>query len=814
MTKIIAVVLFVVTQSFLLSAQSVYSLAGKVTDKANQNIDLALVTLTHSADSSRVRAEFTDQDGSFEFGNLPEGVYMLKVQLTGFEPFQCLVDISGDQKQVSAPKIQIESSLNLLETVTVTAKIPYIERKTDRTVVHVDALIANTGSNTLEALERAPGISVDQNGGIRLKGRAGVAIYIDDKPTYLSGSELENYLKSIPASSVKQIEIMPNPPAKYEAAGNSGVINIVTKKNKTAGYHGNAVVSLQQGKYTRSNNSLNLNFNTKKVGLYAQINGGFRNSFQDLNINRYYKDAAQVRTSSFSQNSYIVKNGRSANIKTGLDYSMSEKTTVGFFVKGMVSPGGDQTDNNAIVADATQTLLRRVNADNETKNSFNNTAFNIYLRHMPDTLGSILSADADYVSYTSGSRQLFQNYLYNPDNTLFYKDQINGSIPTSIQIYAFKADYSKPMGPGAKFEAGVKSAFTQTDNEAEYSTTLDGVTTPDYNLSNRFLYDEWIHAAYLNYNKTFGSVDLQAGLRGETTRLKGHQLGNKEKPDTSFTRTYHNLFPTFYASWRVDTAQHHVISFNFGRRIDRPFFQDLNPFISPLDKFTFYGGNPGLLPTYAHNYSLSHVYKGILTTTFSYSKTTDGINETLEIRNGIYYSRPGNISNNTSYSISNDASIAVFGWYNINTYAELGHQKYKSQLYTEQLNTSGTYYYFSINNGFQMGKGWNADLRGDYQSDIVYAQLLIKSYGTLNLGVQKKVWGDRGNIKVSAQDILYTRRADGIINNLKNTDADWNSRLDTRSVTVSFSCRFGQSANKKPRHTGSGSESEQQRVKG
>lgn len=113
-----------------------------------------------------------------------------------------------------------------------------------------------------------------------------------------------------------------------------------------------------------------------------------------------------------------------------------------------------------------------------------------------------------------------------------------------------------------------------------------------------------------------------------------------------------------------------------------------------------------------------------------------------------------------------------------------------------------------------MGKGWNADLRGDYQSDIVYAQLLIKSYGTLNLGVQKKVWGDRGNIKLSLQDILYTRRADGIINNLKNTDADWNSRLDTRSVTVSFSCRFGQSANKKPRHTGSGSESEQQRVKG
>jgi hypothetical protein len=307
---------------------------------------------------------------------------------------------------------------------------------------------------------------------------------------------------------------------------------------------------------------------------------------------------------------------------------------------------------------------------------------------------------------------------------------------------------------------------------------------------------------------------LQLGLRAETTNLKGKQLGNEVQPDTNFTRTYTNVFPTFYASYQADSLGNHIMVFSFGRRIDRPFFQDLNPFISPLDKFTFYGGNPGLLPTYSNNFSLTHTYKNSINTSLSYGLTTDGINETLEIREGIYYSRPGNISTNHTLSLSVDASTDVTKWYRLNTYIELGHQIFESKLYTEQLDTSGTYFAANVTNSFQLGKGWNADVRGDYQSNIVYAQLLIKSFGTLNLGIQKKILNDKGSIKLSLSDILYTRRADGIINNLKDTDADWNSTLDTRSATIAFSYRFGKSTSNKSKYTGSGSDSEQRRVKG
>lgn len=814
MFKVPFLILFAIILININPSQAQYTIKGKVTDTNAKVLDLVLVTLLLPKDSSVLKAEYTDPNGTFELSEVSEGKYILKMVMIGFEPVLNNIDVTGSNLTIEWQTMTMVSASTLLDAVTISAKVPYVERKIDRTVVNVDALIANAGSTALEALERAPGVSVDQDGSIRLKGRSGVIVYIDDKPTYLSGVELENYLKSLPAGTIKQIEIMTNPPAKYEAAGNSGVINIITKKNKLSGFYGNSIFSLQRGQYTRSNNSMNLNFNKNKISLYANINGGFRESFQDLNINRYYKRADNVLESAFAQNSFIVKNGQSLNIKTGLDYYLSDKSAFGFSVKGIYSPNGNNTDNKAVLTDGKKMVMSTVNADNRSDNKFSNGTYNVYWRLQLDTMGSLITIDGDYVRYGTNSTQIFKNTIYNIENVLSYQDRINGSNPSSIRIYAAKADYSKPIDNSSKLEAGIKSAFTKTDNEAIYFNTLNGLTSPDYNLSNRFLYDEWIQAAYLNYTKKIGKFDIQFGLRGESTVLKGNQLGNPEKKDSSFTRTYNNLFPTVFVSWQADSSGHHIWNFSYGRRIDRPYFQDLNPFISPLDKFTFYGGNPDLLPTFSHNFSFSHSFRSIINTSLNFSKTNDGINETLEIRNGIYYSRPGNIATSNTYSISVDAAIEISPRYSINAYSELGYLEYKSKLYTQTLNSGGRYYMLSATNSFTLGKGWNADVRGDYQSDIIVAQLLIKSFGTLNFAFQKKILKDAGSLKFAFNDVLYTRRADGIINNLRLTDADWNSRLDTRSVTITFSYRFGKSTSDKPKHTGSGSESEQQRVKG
>lgn len=807
------ILLLISISSTSLFAQTDTQITGSIIDSDGKGVDLALVSLMNQIDSSFVKSEFTDQDGSFLLNNIEYDSYIIQVNLLGYKTYSGVIHFDSYNPQMRVPSITLETDAQLLDQVTIKAKVPFIERKIDRTVVTPDALISNAGSNALEVLEQAPGLSIDNNGSIMLKGRTGVAVFINDKPSYLSGTELENYLRALPAGSIKQIEIMENPPAKYEAAGNSGVINIIIKRNTLKGIHGNTALSYRRSRYNGSNNSLNLNYNKDKVSLFANVYAGFYNSFQDLYINRYYRDENNTRLSSFAQNSFNRNEGKYINGKIGLDYYITDATALGLSYKNVNQPGERGVDNKASISDSEDLLLQRVVADNLSTSSFTNGLVNFYVNHSLDTLGSKISFDADYVKYNSNNEQVFKNFIYNNGGALTYEDQIDGVIPSTIKIYAAKTDYTKPFSDGSRFEAGLKTAQTKTDNEVAYTNTIDGVTTPNYSLSNRFLYDERINSGYVNYNRSFGPIGIQAGLRLESTKLEGDQLGNIEIPDTSFTRSYTSLFPTFYASSKLDSNGTHTLSFSYGRRIDRPYFQDLNPFIRPLDQFTFYGGNPNLLPTFSHNLSLSHSYKGTLNTSLSYSKTIDGISETLEIRDGIYYSRPGNIASGASYTLSVDANRAITPWYNFNTYLELGHLTYDSQLYTEQLNSSGTYYYLSANNTFQLGKGWRAEIGGRYRSDLVAAQLLIKSYSQINLGFQKKILGDKGNLKLSVSDLFYTRRGDGVINNLRLTDADWNSKYDSRNVTFTFSLRFGKSLSKKQKYNSSGSDSEQRRVK-
>ncbi|HRF37707.1 MAG TPA: outer membrane beta-barrel protein, partial [Saprospiraceae bacterium] len=705
--------------------QSRCVLEGRVADEKGMPVELATVVLKTAKDSVVIEAGYTEKDGSFRFANLAAGNYLVEVVFVGFEKHLGQVVLAGGSNSpVLYPPIQLNPAQQQLSEVTVTARRPYVERLADRTIINPDVLIANAGSSALEALERAPGVQVGEGGDIRLRGRSGVAIFVDDKPTYLSGTELESYLRSIPADNVKHIELMPNPPAKYEAAGNSGVINIVTKRNRIAGFNGNTSLAFAQGRFNRSNNSLNLNLNRKNFGLFVNLGAGHRNFFQDLNIFRFYTRMDGDPSSNFAQNSYIVPRSQSLNAKLGLDLYLSDKTTLGLVVKGLTSPNERQTDNTAIVRAPFGAILNTVIADNAEKSSFANGAYNLNLRHRLDSLGSNIIVDADYVTYRTDADQFFQNFIYDSSGTLGYADTIQGRLPSYITIYAAKADYTKPFAHGLKMEAGLKSAFTQTDNEAAYTTTRVGQTYINYDLSNRFLYDEWIHAGYLNFSKTFGRLDLQAGLRVEHTSLKGNQLGNEFQPGSKFSRNYTQPFPTLYANLRLDSLDKNTLSFSYGRRIDRPFFKDLNPFISPLDKFTFYTGNPNLLPTFAHNLSLTHSFQGKVNTTLSYSKTLDGINETLEIVNEIYYSRPGNIANSQSIGLSLEATLPVAKWWTLMLYAAADRVTYKSDLYTQRLDATGYNGYISMTNSLQLGKGWSGEVRADYQTNQVYAQLL------------------------------------------------------------------------------------------
>jgi outer membrane receptor protein involved in Fe transport len=796
-----------------LQQNNAQSLTGKVVDTNQKPLDGALVSLLKAQDSSLVKTTLTEADGAFEFLNLKDNTYLVSVNLLGFKNYVTdKIVLRGSS--FALPTVSMSLETKVLKEVTVTSKIPFIERKVDRTVVNVEAQLSNAGSNALEALERAPGVIVDANGGISLKGKQGVTIFIDDKPTYLAGDALQNYLRALPASALKQIEIMTNPPAKYDAAGNGGVINIITKRNTASGLFGSFSVNYSQGKYARSNNSFNLNYNGKKYSFYTNLSGGIRNSFQDLFINRTYKNSDLTPKSNFNQNSYITNQGFSFNAKMGLDVYLTNKTTLGVVLKGMTSPNESNTANFAIVSNSKRTVQNTVLADNTTNVKFNNGGITLNLRHQFDSTGQQLTFDADYLNYAAHPTQVFLNTVLKADNTLELKDKIKGSLPSTTAIYALKSDYTKPLKHDAKFEAGFKIALTKTDNTADYKDFINNVEKVNYDLTNRFLYDEMINAAYLNYAKSWKRMQVQAGLRAENTVMHGNQLGNGISKPSTFNRDSTNLFPTFYYSYTMDSAGHHQLGFNYGRRIDRPVFKDLNPFASPLDKYTYYAGNPFLTPTFSNNWTLTYSYKSVFSTNLNYSFTRDAIYETLEIdRNGIYFSRPGNVGKTDVVSLDMNLTAPLSKKISSNLYVSTGYNKYVSKLYTEDLNSGGFYWVVQGTMSFQFKDGWSGEVNGQAQSDFVYSQLLIKGFGILNMTVQKKILKNKGNLKLGINDIFYSRIADGIINNLRLTDADWNSSLDTRQAALTFSYNFGKASKGKNRYNGSGSESEQKRVR-
>lgn len=786
---------------------------GVVKDGSNQNIEFATVALYTAKDSTLLKTVFTEQNGQFNLSGLDFGKYKLRISSMGYSIYKSIeLELNTTKTEINLGEIKLLGTANNLKEINVSGKKAFVEQKIDRTVVNVDALISNAGTTALDVLSKSPGVNVDQNGAISLKGKNGVNIFIDDKPTYLSGADLENYLRSLPSSALDQIELMTNPPAKYDAAGNAGVINIKTKKNKIAGFNGGVNLSLNQGKLSRSNNSFNLNYRKNKINIFGNFSYNLNNSFTDLDLNRTYKNADQSPKYYFNQNSYFRRHGNTFNAKAGLDFYQSEKTTWGFVFTGMNRISSQVNNNTSNLLNAVKQPDSIIKAENIDQINYKNAGFNLNFRHKFGKEAGDLTFDLDYLTYRNQTDQTYFNYSYFPNMTLKSQDLLSGDLPSDIDIYTAKTDYAKPLGKGWKLEAGLKSSYTKTNNGANYLYTANNKTVVDYDKTNQFVYKENINAAYLNLNMEGKKFSVQAGLRFETTVSDGHQLGNLMKPDSSFRRTYNNLFPTIYLSYKLDTASNNQLGLNYGRRIDRPYYQDLNPFYSPLDKFTYYVGNPFLKPAFTQSLELSHTFKNKITTTLGYSWIKDEVNETIEIVNGTYYSRPANIGKGTVKNISVNADLDITKWLSTHIYVEFANITSKTDFYTGYLVTDGTYFRTNPNLQFKISPSWNAEINLRYQTKFSNVQFLLGEVHEFGAAAQKKL-STKSTLKLSVNDIFRTRIFNGVINNLAATDAGWTNKQDSKSFVLSYSYRFGKAFNTPSKHESSGADAEKNRVK-
>ncbi len=792
---------------------STTKVSGTVNDAEDKALAGVTVSLLRVKDSSLAKLAVTDKVGQYELQNIKAGSYIISFTSVGFtKAFSKKIDVGEAPVELPVTTL-IRAEAQDIAGVTVTARRPLVETKIDKMVVNVDASPTNAGNTALDVLEKSPGISIDRDGNISLKGKAGVIILIDNKPTYLSGQDLTNFLRNLPANQLDQIELMTQPSAKYDASGNSGVINFRTKKNIAKGFNGSVNLSYVQGRYPKSPNSINFNYRQGKVNLFSNLSYSYFEGFNDMSLNRLFKNKATGQdTFSIFQNTNMRFKGTNYSARVGLDYSINKKTSIGFNVNGTYSLRQMRSETVSDFFDANKQLQSINEARSNSKEPWKNFGANINFRKSLKAAGEEFSADLDYIKYNSRSNQTSDNFRYNPSKIAMGTPYLlRGLLPQDISIYNGKLDYVRPITKESKIEMGAKSSYVKIDNNAPYFS-YDNVAKRDTvdARSDHFIYDENVNAAYVNYSHQLKKWGLQLGLRLEHT----HSIANSINVGSKIKKDYAQLFPTTYISYKLNDKNNFGLS--YGRRLERPNYQDMNPFQRLLDQFTFQQGNPYLTPQFTHNIEASHNYKGQLNTVVNYTYTTDIINEIIRQNNEtkVSFQTKENIATRRNIGLAVSYNAPVTKWWSTSVYGNVFNNYFEGIVNNAPLQVSITSFMANMSQQFRFAKTWNAEVNGFFRSKSQEGGLMLaEPMGVVSFGVGKQIIGGKGTVKLSISDPFRFQQFRGNIR-FDNINMSLSALNDVRRVGLSFSYRFSKGQNVQQRKKASSSQDEQNRVGG
>jgi hypothetical protein len=767
----------------------------------------ATVGLLRAKDSATVKLFVSTKEGHFVFDGLSAGRYLVAVTAVGHKKaFSKVVDVTIQQQNIQLSPISLQPAAQSLAGVTVTAKRPLIENKIDRTVVNVDASVMNIGTSALEVLEKSPGVSVDRDGNISLKGKEGVLIMVDGRPSQLSGADLVNLLRGMNSNQLDQIEIMTNPPARYDAAGNAGVINIKTKKIITAGSNGSVSTTYSQGRYPKTAESFNLNYRQGKVNLFTNLSHNYQKRYVTLSIDRnIYNNNTNVLENVFDQENHRIMTGNSYNAKAGIDFFATKKTTVGAVVNLTSRPTSTINPTVTKILNASKSLQGITTALLDTESDWNSFNTNLNFRRLLDTKGKELTADIDYVKYGSTNEQLLVNTYGDAAGNPYKKsDTLRGHLPQDLELYSARMDYLRPLKKNARFEAGIKTGVVTTDNNAAYDSIQYGRIVHDYNRSNHFVYEEAINAAYVNLSTPLSKkISAQLGLRLENTISKGKQKTTGEK----FDRNYTQLFPTAYFQYKANEKNN--FGANFGRRVNRPGYQSLNPFVRFIDRYTYQTGNPALKPSVSNNFEVSHSWQNKITTTLNYTYTKDIVTQIAEQREQETYNMLQNVSSLNQFGLSVSANTPFTKWWTSNININVFNNRFKGAVTSAPLNLSGTAFMINGSQQFQVTKKLTAEITGTYRNGGLEGLVRVRSIGVIGAGLSQKVLRNQGTLRLTVRDILHSQIQRGS-SRYGNVDFKIRQVSETQVASIGFSYSFSKGKKIAPVKRTAGSANEEQ----
>ncbi|MFM2359310.1 MAG: hypothetical protein RLY16_1303 [Bacteroidota bacterium] len=789
-------------------AQQNKSIQGKLLDQAGQPINAATVALLKAKDSGLIKSDITTNDGVYEFTTGQTDSLLLCYTASGFEKTFSKPFVLQSNGTYNVPNVTLTPAVGKLKEVTVSAKKPMIEVKADKTVFNVEASINATGSDAFELLRKSPGVTVDNNDNISMKGKTGVRIYIDGKMSQLETKDLAAYLKSINSNDIEAIEMISNPSAKYDASGNAGIVNIRLKKNKKFGTNGSVTAGFVQGVTPKGNASVNLNYRDKKVNLFGNIGGYQGRNENTLELNRTQKDTI------YDQSSINSNYNKNLNAKIGADFFLSSRSTLGVMATTNWSDFKFTSDSKTPIYYApTGQFVKTLIATNSMPGKRTNANFNLNYRYA-DTSGFELNADADY-GYFRGTGESYQpNRYYNGYNILY--EVINrNNTPTDIDIYTGKIDMEKRIGQ-SKLGFGGKYSDVKTSNTFDFfNDNSNGVPVKILTRSNSFTYTEKVFAAYVNFQTQLNQKwSLQTGLRMENTRSEGDltRADGIQQTDDNVKREYTNLFPSAALTYNINAK--HSLNLTYSRRIDRPTYQDLNPFENKLDELTYEKGNAFLRPQYTHNVELTHTFMGFINTTMGYSHVKDYATQITDSTANATYVQQQNLATQKILSFSIGAPTPIKKWWSGYVNLWYNYQFFNGQIGGKEMDVKLPLYGAYVQQSFTLGKDYTAEISGWFNGPAIWGGTWrTSSQGAVDLGIQKQFWDKRASIRLAATDIFHTApwTAKNDFGGIKiNGGGTWESQ----TFRLNFTWRFGSNQIKTARERQTGLESESKRIKG
>ncbi|MDQ2792808.1 MAG: TonB-dependent receptor, partial [Bacteroidota bacterium] len=766
------------------------------------------LTLHRAADSVVVKTEFSDAQGHFRLDAPSSGRYLVSAAQVGYGRYwsPALAVPAGG---LALPIIALRpSAATALKEVTVTARKPLYEPQAGGTRVNVADSPLATGATALEVLGRAPGISTNGQDNLSLRGRQGLLVVVDGKRVPLTGADLADYLKALPAEQVQSIALLTNPPAQYDAQGGAGVIAINLKKDQRLGTNGSATLGVGRGGYGRFTGGGALNHRRKNLNLYGNYTYTERRYFTHYDFDRQYAGTSGLPAAASRQLNEQVSLLRSHAAKAGADFTLSKRTLLGASLTGLLSHIDNSVDTQSSFRTLDGAPLSRYSSITAQDIGRPSGSANLNLRHAlaDSATAAALTVDADYGRYRT-TRLLAQQARYlEPQLT---QNQFDGDQRSDLSIGTLKLDFSRPLPHRARLDAGAKATRVRSDNRAAFFTTENGITSYNPLISKDFSYSENVNAAYVSLRTAAAQTTIQAGLRAEQTNTRAELSGEAARE-----RHYTQLFPSL-AVQRTLSARH-ALGLALARRIDRPNYGQLNPLRFYVDPVSYRAGNPDLVAQTSYSAELTHTYRQKFTTALAYARTSQPIvNAVQPSPDGgrLVVNQDVNLTSQDYLALTLTAPLEPAKWWTLYANGVFYYARFRGSLAGTTLDQGLPSCQLSANNTFSLPHGWSAELTGTFQSGEIWGFEHTKARGQVGAGLLKNFWNKQGALRLSATDIFYTSpvSATSTFVNFRET---FSRREDLRVLTATFTYRFGNSKVAAARKRAAGAEEELRRANG